>query len=870
MKKLIGVCSVLMALAGVQADGLSLKKGDHVSLIGNALPERMQHDGWLESYLQAAFPEQELSFRNLGFSGDELAMRLRSENFGKPDDWLTRTKASVVFAFFGYNESHGGEAGLAKFKKDLEKFIKDTKAQKYNGSDSPQLVIFSPIAHENHKNPNLPDGKENNKRIKLYTEAMAEIAKANDVTFIDLYAPTLEAYGKAKKPLTINGLHLNEEGNKVVAQIIAKFLAPDAKIDEAKVAKLRPTVKDKNFYWFNRYRVQDGYNVYGGRSLMKYAEDLSNRTVMDREMEVLDVMTANRDKKIWALAQGKNIEVDDSNTPPFIPVKTNKQGKGPNGEHIYLSGEEAIKHMKPAKGMKVNLFADEKMFPILSKPVQMGFDTKGRLWVASWPNYPHWKPKDPMDDKLLIFEDTTGDGVADKYTVFADNLNSPTGFDFYQDGVIVAETPDLLFLRDTDGDGRYDSRTRIIHGLDSADSHHAANSFVWGPGGDLFFQEGTFHHTQVESIYEGPVRCANGGVFRFGPKRWKFETFISYGYANPHGHVFDRWGQNFNTDGTGNQNYFAAAYSGKIDFPKKHKGIAPFFQQRSRPAAATEILSSKHFPEEMQGNYLIANVIGFQGIFQYKFQDEGSGFNAKEVEPIVVSDDPNFRPVDMEIGPDGALYFLDWQNAIIGHLQHHLRDPSRDKVHGRIYRVTYPERPLTKPVRIEGESIPNLLNALKDSDDRVRYRAKIELGGRNSQEVVAEAKKWAASLDEKDPEYQHHLLEALWVHQYHNVVDESFLKKMLRSPDYRARAAATRVLCYWRDRVQNPLELLKVQVQDEHPRVRLEAVRACSFFTTPEAAEVALMVLEKDPENKDRYIKYTLEETMTQLEKFTK
>ena len=150
---------------------------------------------------------------------------------------------------------------------------------------------------------------------------------------------------------------------------------------------------------------------------------------MQREMEVLDVMTANRDRRIWAVAQGGDLKVDDGNTPPFIPVKTNKPGAGPNGEHLFLDGEEAIKQMTIGKGLKVNLFASEKEFPDLAKPVQMSFDAKGRLWVACWPTYPHWKPKEEMNDKILILEDTDGDGKADKQTMFADHLHCPTGFE---------------------------------------------------------------------------------------------------------------------------------------------------------------------------------------------------------------------------------------------------------------------------------------------------------------------------------------------------------------------------------------------------------------------------------------------------------
>ena len=173
-------------------------------------------------------------------------------------------------------------------------------------------------------------------------------------------------------------------------------------------------------------------------------------------------------------------------------------------------------------------------------------------------------------------------------------------------------------------------------------------------------------------------------------------------------------------------------------------------------------------------------------------------------------------------------------------MQHNLRDPSRDRMHGRIYRVTYEGRPLSKPAKIAGEPIEKLLDLLKEPEDRVRYRARIELGARDTDEVIAAVKNWVAGLDKNDPDYEHHLLEALWAHQYHNVVDVDLLKRVLASPDFHARAAATRVLCYWRDRVPDALDLLKKLAADPYPRVRLEAVRAASFFPVPEAVEVAL------------------------------
>ena len=251
-----------------------------------------------------------------------------------------------------------------------------------------------------------------------------------------------------------------------------------------------------------------------------------------------------------------------------------------------------------------------------------------------------------------------------------------------------------MFLKDTNGDDKADIRERVLSGLDSADTHHTSNSFQLDPGGGLYFQEGTFHQTQVETPYGPPVRCSNAGVFRYEPKSQKFDVYVSFGFANPHGHAFDRWGQDIVVDGTGSVPTHGTLFSGHVDYPNKHAGPPQVYQQRTRPTPGIEFLSSRHFPEEFQGNLLVPNVIGFQGILRYKIEDKGASLAGTELEPILSSRDPNFRPSDIETGPDGAIYFLDWQNPIIGHMQHNLRDPSRDRIHGRVYRVTYEGRPL--------------------------------------------------------------------------------------------------------------------------------------------------------------------------------
>ena len=848
------------------APEFTLSEGQHITIIGNTLAERMQHDGWLEALIQSRFPDKELVVRNLGFSADELTVRMRVDGFGSQKQWLSRTKANIIFAFFGFNESFAGEAGLTEFKTNLNKFIELTLDQKYNAAGPPILVLFSPIAHEDLKDDDLSDGAENNKRIQMYSQAMEEVAKARNVFFVDLFTPTRIAAQVHASPLTINGIHLNSTGNRVVAEIIEQALFPGdatAPRNEAQLEKIRLAVVDKNFFWFHRYQTTDGYNVHGGRSRLSF-NDISNLEVMQREMEILDSMTANRDGRIWAVAQESDLKIDDESTPAFIPVTTNLPGDGPDGSHLFLSGEQAIQKMSLAEGMQVNLFASEEQFPELINPVQMAFDTQGRLFVAAWPSYPHWKPKDEMNDKLLILEDNDGDGHADQCTTFADHLHNPTGFEFWGGGVIVAMAPDVLFLKDTDGDNRADVRTRILHGISSGDTHHTINSFVFDPGGALYFQEGIFHRTQIETPY-GPVRNNDACVWRFEPRSWKIERYIPFAFANPHGHVFDDWGQGFVHDGTFAMPFHDTLFSGHIDFPDAHPKPPVLYERRTRPCPATEILSSSHFPDENQGNLLVANVIGVLGILAYEFHDKDSSFTAIETTPILQSSDHNFRPADIEIGPDGAIWFVDWQNPIIGHMQHHVRDPNRDQQHGRVYRITYPSRPLLDPPKISNAPLDELLDLLKSDESRVRYRTRIELSNRDTDEVIAGVDRWLTELQESDPQYEHHMLEGLWVHQQHHVVNEQLLKRMLRSPDYRARAAATRVLGYWRDDVKEPLELLTEQVADEHPRVRLEAVRACSFFKQADAMDVATAALEHPV---DDYLLYTLDQTVKTLEKY--
>jgi glucose/arabinose dehydrogenase/lysophospholipase L1-like esterase len=854
---------------------LSLQPGDHVVIVGNTLAERMQYFGWFETLLHHRFPEHRLVVRNLGWSADEVNLRPRSKDFADHGHTLADHKPDVLIAMFGFNESFAGEAGVARFEAELERFLQSPeKIDEYSTARSPldkqpqadarpvsklpslrQIVLVSPIPMEKTANRSLPDPKTVNANLKLYTEAMRRVADKHKLPFADLFTPLQPLMESGKDVLTINGVHLNEAGDRKVGARLDESLFGEKARSIDDIQALHAAVQEKNLqFWFD-YRAVNGYYIYGGR---KNPFGVVN---FPAEFAKLRKMIAVRDERIWNIAQGKRVpaQIDDSGTGEFAKIETNYKNE------VYLTPpDEAAKKFELPEGYEVNLFASERDFPDLENPVQFAFDARGRLWVTTMPSYPQYLPGTPPNDKVLILEDTDGDGKADKRTVFADGLHVPTGIELTHDGCYVAQQPNLMHLRDTDGDDRADVRELVLHGFDSADSHHSISAFTFDQGGALYFEEGTFHHTQVETPY-GPKRCANAGVFRWEPRTWRFDVFVSYGFANPWGHIVDSWGQNFVADASGGANYYGTAFSGDLDYPNKHGNLKQFLVKQWRPTAGCELVTSRNFPPEAQGNYLLNNCIGFQGVLQYKMREDGSGFAADPVEPLLRSSDPNFRPVDIEFGLDGALYLCDWFNPLVGHMQHNLRDPNRDHNHGRIWRIRYTGLPLVKPPKIAGEPIPRLLDLLMaEPEERTRYAIRRELWGRDTDQVMNELKSFMAALDPKDEQAEHHRLESLWLHQAHDVVDQGLLDQMLASPEPKARAAATRVLCYWRDRVADPVERLRKSVNDSHPRVRLEGVRALSFFHEQAALDAAVEALIYED---DDYIRYTLDETMKTLDR---
>ncbi len=848
---------------------LEVLKGERIAFVGNGTAERMNEYGHFETFLHLRFPDKELVVRNFARPGDEVAIRQRPNDYTRLDDPLYAFNPDTMLCFFGLNESFKGAAGVEQFKKDYEKFL-DDYARMYPRDDTgskPRFVLVTPTAYEFTGNTMWPEGTKENASLKLYSEAVKAVAAKRNLAVIDLFEPTFKTFSTDKgQHSTDNGIHLNKNGDLMVGTLLDYLLVrrsqPGVK-ETATVEKLRAAVNDKSWVHRQDYRMINGWYVYGGRRTF-------DTETFPREFVKIRNMAAVRDRYVWDIAQGKAVadKPDDSNTGELIvpPTRFGSPGqKYSEAETLrYLPPDDFIKSCTLPPGFELKLFADEKQFPELAKPVQMSFDNKGRLWVATMPTYPMWKPGDPKPtDKILILEDTKGTGKADKCTVFYDKLHCPTGFEFFDGGVIVVDQPRHIFLKDTDGDDKADVVQILVDGWATEDTHHTINAFEMSPGGRLHMLEGVSMSTAVETPW-GPFHNANSsGAYVLDPRTLKVQHFNTPGYGNPWCYVFNEWGQGFCGDGTGAAQHWDTPLSG-AQYNGRAGLTALFNTENMRPVVGSEFLYSRQFPDDVQGQFIYACVINMNGIPRWTIANDGGGYKGTRVRynpndpktpfDLLKSTDKHFRPVDPQIGPDGALWFGDWANALIGHMQYSQRDPNKDHTNGRIYRLVYKDKPLLKPVTQFGKSEREILDQLREYEWRTRYRARAELRARPADAVHAAVKAWVAQLDPADPAYDRLRCEALWVQQSRHKVDPELLKAVLAAKTPDARAAAVRIAADERDYITNSFEILAKAATDDNLRVRCEACRGLSFFPTVESAKAVITALQKPT---DYWVKYT-------------
>jgi len=492
-----------------------------------------------------------------------------------------------------------------------------------------------------------------------------------------------------------------------------------------------------------------------------------------------------------------------------------------------------------ADGFEVNLFAAD---PVLAKPIQMNFDPAGRLWVACSEVYPQIQPGQAADDKILVLEDADGDGRADKTTVFADGLLIPTGVEPGDGGAYVANSTELLHLSDTDGDGKADRRRTVLDGFGTEDTHHILHTLRWGFEGSLHFNQSIYIHSNVETP-RGVRRLGGGGVWSFRPESMELGVFVR-GLVNPWGFHHDRWGQAFVTDGAGGEGINYALPGAYFVSAPDAVRVLPGLNPGSPKDCGLEVLSGRHLPDDWQGN-LLTNDFRGNRVCRYVLSDDGAGFSSRELPELIRTPHVAFRPIDVKLGPDGAIYIADWYNPIIQHGEVDFRDPRRDHTRGRIWRVTAKGRALSPRPKLVGAGVGELLDALKAPEGWTRHQAKRVLKERGAEAVLPALAAWVRTLDDSDPGAEHHRLEALWTYQGLDVVEPGLLARLLKSGDFHVRAAALRVTGEWQGRLSDPRSLLAPAVADDLPRVRLEAVRALAKVPGIESAGVALGVLDR-------------------------
>lgn len=501
---------------------------------------------------------------------------------------------------------------------------------------------------------------------------------------------------------------------------------------------------------------------------------------------------------------------------------------------------------KVLDGFAVNLFADET--DGIANALVIRWDERGRLWCLQTSAYPQPAPDEPANDKVIILEDTDGDGRADKRTVWADGLRMPMGMELGAPGeLIVGEGEKLLRLTDTDGDDRADRRETIFSGFGTGDTHQNLNSFIWSPDGALVMHQGLHCYSRVVTAH-GVVQLYGAGFWRWWPRSGRLEAYPTGMPLNPWGTAFTKEGQPIQVAGAAGMFWARPMEVSVPEIPLEQAGgkgeaaglpyflLSRFMLPHSgqiiktaglRKFCGVDIPGNAHWPEAMQGEIVTGGFFE-NAIYRHRLiddKDNPSGFEAVEQTPLITSDNVAFRPVDVRFGPDGALYIADWYNPIIGHYQASFRHPNRDRQHGRIWRVVAKGRPLLAKPRIAATP-QGWVEQLGSTDRWTAYQAWRLLVAHPDLAGVKAAEAATALLLKTAAE----------------VPDVDLLRREMEAPDSARRERAVQAL--GSSGVPERLDLLARAIADSQPRVRLEAIVALAKLKSADALRTALKALD--------------------------
>ena len=816
--------------------GFELRDGDRVVFIGDTLIEREQAYGYVEERLTVQFPERNVTFRNLGWSADSPAGESRASfDFDKPGkgfqklrEQIAAAQPTVAIIGYGMANSFSGQAGLPAFREEMNRLL-DAIAE-VSTNHNVRFILLSPIRHEALAPP-LPDPAKHNVQLQLYVNAVRETAAKRGALFVSLF----ELKHGRNRALTDNGIHLSAYGYQQAADAVAKGLGWHNRIalDSARAELLRQAIIKKNELYFYRSRPQNETYLFGFR---KHEQGQNAKEVPE-----FDPLIEQEEARIAELRRAAPSERSKSFDPhEFHSVfSVENRALNPSLGSVVPTHELQDTNQVPtfdiAPGFEVNLFAET---PLLAKPIQMNFDPQGRLWVASSEVYPQIQPGQEANDKIIVLEDTNHDGYAETSRVFADGLLIPTAVIPCDGGAYVGQSTELLHFADTDGDGRADRKRIVLSGFGTEDTHHMVHTLRWGPDGQLYFNQSIYIHSYFETPH-GIERLNSGGVWHLRTATQQLGVFLR-GFCNPWGHAFDDFGQSFVTDGAGYQGISFgipdATYFTYAIMRRELKSISPGNYPKF---CGLELIRSTQFPPDWQGSAITCDFRAHR-VVRFGIEEQGAGFAAHEICDLIRSTNVSFRPIDVKLGPDGAVYIADWSNPIIQHGEVDFRDPRRDHEHGRIWRVTAKGRSLAARPSLVNASNRTLLDELLSANGFNQQQARRVLAERGLK-IEKELQQWTRAHQADTA-----LLEALWMYQGIDVVEPSLLRKVLAAQDGRIRAAGVRVASYWYDRLPGAVALVAAAINDTNPRVRLEAVRALAGIPGERSAALVLSALEKE------------------------
>jgi len=520
----------------------------------------------------------------------------------------------------------------------------------------------------------------------------------------------------------------------------------------------------------------------------------------------------------------------------------------------HLAPAEEQKTFALPEGFDIQLFAAE---PDIAKPLNMAFDERGRLWITNTVEYPYAAPDDrPGRDSIRILEDTNGDGQADKITTFADGLNIPMGLLPYQDGVIVFSIPNIWHLRDTDGDGKADVRDKLYgpFGVDR-DTHGLNNAFRRNYDGWVYACHGFNNHTTVQGSDGHAITMQSGNTYRFRLDGSRIEHF-THGQVNPFGMAFDSRGDIFTADCHSKPVYQLLRGGYYPSFGRPHNGLGfvpPMMNHLhgSTAISGISVYEDDRFPTELQGTVFSGNVMTSR-INRNSLVRHGSTYKAKEEEDFLKTSDPWFRPVDVQLGPDGALYVADFYNRIIGHYEVPLEHEGRDRTSGRIWRIVKTDKPDVRETDLTALPRPELVQTLASPNQTLRFLAINRLVEQADTQTGAEVKNFLQSTTNPDAHSC-----ALWVLERLGQLAEDTLSNSAIDSSAKVRTHVMKILADRADWSSGERKLVRQGMQDEDAFVRRAAVDGLTRH--PQADQVALLLESlRKVDTSDTHLRYAL------------